>query len=472
MTPKDIALLEEKIRTRGSFRETVEKRLSDPPIVGALLQNPTEDNIALAFGECFKNKYVFIHGVNRWYQWTGNYWRKDSTGKVMEDIRSLARAYNIQGKSLPAKHSFVAGVEKHLRSDRTFAREAQMFDSDNYLLNCPDGTYDLRTMQRHSHSPDDCITQITSTAPSETGGTRFLQFLREVTCEDAGLENFLQIALGACLSGAVEEHWLLFWIGRSRAGKNTLGEAILAVLGDYARPIPGETLMSARYQPHPTAIMDLKGKRLVTSSEIDEGSYWAEAKIKEVTGDEFLSGRSMHQDWVNFRRTHKHIIYGNHRPLLRNVDDAIRARIKIVPFKASFLGREDPNLKAKLSNEKGYILYWLLEGHQKWLVSGKKIGTCSAVEAESTDYFSNQTSIEAWLEEHCVAIQDEGQPGRYWPQAGALYSDFKAWMESRGDSAPNQTRFGEQLGQRFQKVRVAGVRYVGVQLKNSVGNQT
>ena len=67
-----------------------------------------------------------------------------------------------------------------------FARRLEDFDRDSYLLNCPDGTYDLREMVRRPHSPDDCITLMTSVSPEETGGERFLQFMDEITGGDAG----------------------------------------------------------------------------------------------------------------------------------------------------------------------------------------------------------------------------------------------------------------------------------------------
>lgn len=39
----------------------------------------------------------------------------------------------------------VRGVAEFCRSAPIFSRTADVFDLDNYLLNCPDGTYDLRT---------------------------------------------------------------------------------------------------------------------------------------------------------------------------------------------------------------------------------------------------------------------------------------------------------------------------------------
>ncbi len=444
----------------------IQARLSDPPMVGALMQNPTEDSVALAFAEKYKGEYVYLHGRGVWARWDGTRWQIDKVQRVLEDIRNLARTYNPVGKAQPARSSFVTGVAKYLVADKVFARDLARFDGDNYLLNCPDGTYDLRTMTRREHDPADCITMIARAVPTDTGGRVFRRFLKEITLEDQALEDFLQISLGSCLSGAVEEHWLMFWTGEGRAGKNTLGNAVLYVMGDYARAIPSSTLLSSRSGQHVSNVMTVKGMRLVTSGEVEEGVHWAESTIKELTGDTELTGRYLYKEVVNFTRTHKHLIYGNYRPQLRNADLAIKKRLKIVPFAACFAGREDPNLGYKLEAEADYILYWLMEGHKRWLANDKKVGTCGAVEREADDYYSSQSTIDTWIADCCVVEAVDGQPGKYWVQAKEAYTNYRAWKEERGEGAPSMTRFGEQISKRFEKMKAAGVRYRGLRLRN------
>ena len=70
----------------------------------------------------------------------------------------------------------------------------------------------------------------------------------------------------------------------------------------------------------------------------------------------------MYGSSFTFQRTHKHLVYGNSRPQLRSTDSAIRSRIKIVPFKVSFRGREDKDLPRRLREEMGFVLQWLIVG--------------------------------------------------------------------------------------------------------------
>jgi len=438
------------------------------PLVMALLQNPTEDNVALAFAQMHAGDWAFLHGMKAWHYWTGTHWRRDSTDRVRELVRSLSRRMNQRGQTSPARASFVRGVLEHLQSDRDFARHVADFDTNTDLLNTPAGTYNLATLERHEHRQDDQITHITTVPPSPGKGERFSRFLEEITGGDPELAQFHQMSLGACLSGAIEGHWLLFWYGsRARNGKNTLGDLIAKIMGSYSGALPTAALMLNNHgDGHPTEIMNLRGRRLVVSSEVPDGSFWNEARLKETTGDSVLTGRYMRQDWIEFPRTHKHLIYGNHQPQLRNVDPAIQSRFKLVPFPVSFAGREDPDLPRKLWREADRVLWWLLEGHQLWRENGKKLPDCRAVDGATRDYFESQSTPEAWIAERCHEVSNRELPGRYWAKASVLYADYKEWKRERGEQPYSQTRWGCWMAERYLKAKAAGTRYAGIGLRD------
>jgi hypothetical protein len=74
----------------------------------------------------------------------------------------------------------------------------------------------------------------------------------------------------------------------------------------------------------------LRGARLVTSSETEEGKAWAEARIKLMTGGDEISARFMRQDFFTFRPQFKLTIVGNHKPVLQNIDEAARRTTKFL----------------------------------------------------------------------------------------------------------------------------------------------
>lgn len=432
----------------------------------ALTLAPTEDSVALAFMKQEKGRMLYAHLHGRWMVWDGTRWANDSTGHAFNRIRDIARDMNSRhgGKPSVAKAAFSAGAEKFARADRALAVRGDEFDLDNYLLNTPKGTIDLRTGEMRPANKADRITKSTAVAPTSEGGEVFLRFLDQITGGDAEEARFLQVTLGACLSGAVESHWMLFWTGGGRNGKNTLGDLVIYILGDYARKIPTSTLLAKKFEAHPTEVANLQGIRMAVSSEVKEGDRWDESRINELTGDSSLSARYMRGDFFTFPRTHKHLVFGNFRPQLHSVTDALKARIKIVPFKQSFVGREDPTLPARLTEEAGFVLHWLIEGHKAWLAAGRKLPHCDAVEKESQDYFDTQSTVETWLADRVMEVPIDERACSAWPKAGDLYADYRSWKESRGEKPVSQTRWGETMAKRFAKVRADGWRYRGVVL--------
>lgn len=71
----------------------------------------------------------------------------------------------------------------------------QAFDSDRYLLNCNNGTLDLRTKTFYPHNPDDLLTKICAVdyIPS-AHSERFDAFIDEIMSHDTEKARFLQKA--------------------------------------------------------------------------------------------------------------------------------------------------------------------------------------------------------------------------------------------------------------------------------------
>src|ERR1700722_4692796 len=84
--------------------------------------------------------------------------------------------------------------------------------------------------------------------------------------------------------------------------------------------------LASNVDRHPTEIAKLMGARLIVAQETQKGRRWDESKIKNLTGGDKLSARFMRGDFFDFKPTHKLLISGNHKPSLRNVDEAIRRR--------------------------------------------------------------------------------------------------------------------------------------------------
>src|SRR4029077_15375825 len=132
---------------------------------------------------------------------------------------------------------------------------------------------------------------------------------------------------------------------------------------DYQRTAPVETFTESYGERHPTELAGLHGARLVTAIETEEGRHWAEKKIAALTGGDKISARFMRQDFFDFVPVFKLIIAGNHKPVLRTVNEAMRRRIHMIPFAVTIPdGKRDKDLAEKLKSEWPGILAWMIEG--------------------------------------------------------------------------------------------------------------
>ena len=202
-----------------------------------------------------------------------------------------------------------------------------------------------------------------------------------------------------------------------------------------------DTFTASKGDKHPTDLAKLRGARIVTASETEHGHAWAESRIKALTGGDRISARFMRQDFFEYDPQFKLTIIGNHKPVLRNVDDAMRRRVNIVPF---LLKPEvvDPDLEAKLIHEAPAILQWMVEGCLDWQVNG--LIRPDVVKAANAEYFSEQDTFTQWIEECCEV--EVGHHPFIWDYSGDLYASWKDYCLKAGEEPGSNKAFADQLG--------------------------
>jgi P4 family phage/plasmid primase-like protien len=178
------------------------------------------------------------------------------------------------------------------------------------------------------------MTKIAASSPSGDC-PRFMVFLARIAGGDGELVAYLGRVFGYALTGLTREHALFFGYGTDANGKSVLLSTVSGLLGDYHKAAPIETSSSA--DRHPTDLAGLRGARLVTATETEEGRRWAERRIKQLTGGDAVAARFMRQDFFEYRPAFKLVIADNHKPSLRSVDEAVRRRFHVIQF-----CRDDP----------------------------------------------------------------------------------------------------------------------------------
>jgi putative DNA primase/helicase len=403
----------------------------------------TQDGIARVFARRFEDKLRFCHHAGAWYEWTGTHWKKDETALAFQFCRELAREFTEEANATELKEvrkvSFAGGVERFARSDRLMAVTSEAWDRDLLLLGTPGGTVDLQTGELREPDPRDGITKVTSVAPAHTADCpRWLQFLEE-TFGDVDLIRFLQQWGGYSLTGETREHALVFGFGNGKNGKSVWLNTHTSILNDYAVTSAMDTFTASKSDRHPTDLAMLRGARLVSASETEEGRSWAESRIKQMTGGDQISARFMQKDFFTYRPSFKLTIIGNHKPVLKNVDDAARRRFNLVPFNR-IPAKPDPLLEQKLKAEWPGILRWLIEGCLDWQANGL-IRPQSVIESTKS-YFEDQDLLSQWISEECDA-----EPGnRYkWDTTATLFASWTEFANKAGVPAGHINSFSSKL---------------------------
>jgi putative DNA primase/helicase len=416
----------------------------------------TQDGVARVFARRYSDKLRFCHDTGKWYEWTGTHWQVDKIAKAFQFVRELGREYTDQSRGGELKEvrkvNFAGGVERFARSDPAFAVTADHWDSDPLLLGTPAGTIDLRTGVLREADPGDCITKITAVGPSEIADCpRWLQFLDETTGADAELIRLLQQWCGYALTGLTREHALVFVYGPGGNGKSVFLNIVTSILKQYAATSSMDAFTASKSDRHLTEIAKLCGARLVTASETEQGKAWAESRIKQLTGGDRISARFMRQDEFEFVPQLKLMIVGNHKPVLRNVDDAARRRFLIVPFERKPQA-PDRELEQKLINEAPGVLKWMIDGCLDWLANG--LIRPPSVIAATDSYFDDQDLLGQWIEEKCeTAVKNPP----IWDRSADLFESWCKFAAKAGEDPGKQKTFSPMLQKRgFDAYRATG----------------
>ncbi len=400
----------------------------------------TEIDLAAEFTRRHGAAYRFVAAWGRWLKWTGTHWQDEQTLEVFDLARRVCRdtaamAEKATQAAAISKANTVAAVERLARADRQHAATIDQWDADSWLLNTRAGVVDLRDGKMRRHRPDQHLTKITAVAPGGECPT-WLAFLDRAMAGDAELVGFIQRVAGYCLTGSTRDHAMFFAYGTGGNGKGVCLNTIAAVLGDYASIAPIETFTASTGDRHPTELASLRGARLVTAQETEEGRRWAESRIKALTGGDPITARYMRQDFFTFTPQFKLLIAGNHKPGLRNVDEAMRRRLHLIPFTVTVPAAErDPLLPEKLKAEWPGILKWMIAGCLEW----QRIGLAPppAVTEATDSYLEAEDAFALWASE-CLA------PYAGWFETSAdLFASWKKWAEAAGEFAGSQKRFSQ-----------------------------
>lgn len=406
-----------------------------------------------------------------------------SKGVSEEAVKGGARKIEkeVKGDQLPAYYMLLAAQTYYAfvmkRRDMKYVTSAlnaakpmlsadvNDLDKDENLLNTPYATYNLTLgiAGEQPHDPGDLITKITECAPGTDGMQIWEDALQLFFGGDAELIEYVQMVVGMAAIGKVYQEHLIIAYGGGANGKSTFWNTISRVLGTYSGKLSAETLTVGCKRNVKPEMAELKGKRLIIASEMEEGMRLNTAVVKQLCSTDEIFAEKKYKDPFKFIPSHTLVLYTNHLPKVGANDDGIWRRLIVIPFNAHITGDSDIKNYADhlFENAGGAILTWIIEGAKKSIDADFKTTLPKCVSDAIQAYREDNDWLGHFLAECC-----DTDPA-YAEKSGEIYQQYRAYCIQNGEYTRSTTDFYsamEKAGFERKKSN-KGVIVRGLQLK-------
>lgn len=468
---------------------------ADAPAISGY--DPADVGLAQRFAEQHRDQVKYGEQLGCWFIWDGKHWLRDPGDRIMEYAIKTANSLRDEKVSIDLeaqKAAFRAYVSAHKRATlramidlarHMLAVDVAIFDRNPYLLNCRNGTVDLRNGKIKKHDPADLITKlIDCDFDRKARAPRFRKFMAEIL-PNRELRSYMQRVVGYAVTGDPREEALFVMVGPGANGKTVMMLVIRMALSDYGATGRPELLVRKNVdETNNEDIAGLCGQRLVEVSETNDKSELNEAQVKWITGKDPLKASMKYESLITFWPTHHILLRTNNKPIIKGTEYAIWRRIKLIPFLMSFLPKEkyaekvkadptqakylrieDKSLTDALRKELPGVLAWIVEGAIQWFNRGKpNLREPKSVTAAVEEYRSDQDRLGQFIEECC-----ERAPGEA-ALAKLLYARYRHWALERGWQPWADNTFGKRLSDAgFKPGHIGAERSrIGLRLKSTI----
>ena len=315
--------------------------------------------------------------------------------------------------------------------------EQRVLDADEFLLNLPSGTCDLRTGAVREHNAQDYITKQTAVDPSGDGMDVWEDALQTFFQGDADLIRYVQEIVGLAAIGKVYIEALVIAYGEGRNGKSTFWNTIARVLGTYSGNMSADTLTVGCKRNVKPELAEAKGKRMIIAAELEEGMRLNTSNVKQLCSTDEIYAEKKYKAPFSYVPTHTLVLYTNHLPRVGAIDQGTWRRLIVIPFNAKIEGKADIKNYAdflfKMAG--GAVLQWIIEGAKRVIASDYKIAQPRVVQDAIQKYKENNDWLAHFLDDCC-----EIDPS-YEAKSGEVYNTYRSYCNQMGEYARSTTDF-------------------------------
>ena len=342
--------------------------------------------------------------------------------------------------------------------------EQRILDADEFLLNLPSGTCDLRTGAVREHNAQDYITKQTAVDPSGDGMDVWEDALQTFFQGDADLIRYVQEIVGLAAIGKVYIEALVIAYGEGRNGKSTFWNTIARVLGTYSGNMSADTLTVGCKRNVKPELAEAKGKRMIIAAELEEGMRLNTSNVKQLCSTDEIYAEKKYKAPFSYVPTHTLVLYTNHLPRVGAIDQGTWRRLIVIPFNAKIEGEADIKNYADFlfKTAGGAVLSWIIEGAKRVIANDYKIVQPRVVQDAIQKYKENNDWLAHFLDDCCEVGDD------FEAKSGEFYNAYRSYCLQMGEYTRSTTDFYSALESTgvVRKRTRTGVIIYGLKLKS------
>lgn len=419
--------------------------------------------------------YKWCDVKNCWLYFKDGVWNDDGNLifieeclKVFEERKAEIRKI----KEVEAREEFYAHLGS-LRNYKVYDRVlkaarskmpvyAKEFNRDSYLLNCKNGTLNLKDFSFYEHRPEELHSKICAVEYKKAAAppTIFLDFIETTFEGDLELINYVQKMLGFALTGDVSRQEFYIFHGDGGNGKSQLIATLQHIMGDYAYDVAAKRIMESKNNNNDTYLAQLRGIRALFCSEGGERARLDIALVKQLTDENAsFNVAQKYEKPQQFKLSLHPFLITNPLPKIDENQDATWRRIRLIPFthkvppEKRILNFAAKMLEAGTSG----IFNWYLEGLKKYYVEG--LAAPEKVLAVTSKYKEKSDEIQQFIDDACEV------GANFIVTVNSLLDAYKKWSGNKYIVARTFSPKLEEKG--YKKTRAGNDRvssFVGLRL--------
>lgn len=414
---------------------------------------------------------IYCRQSDEYYVWNGTRWMRD-----LNNVQLLKMAKFVTEEMFREAESLdddaAKALRKHALNSQSVARLTGMvnlakihvrnvnrgdFDRDPWVLNCLNGTIELKTGKFREHLRNDLISKIAPVKYDPTADCPlWKKCLGDWMLGAQEKVSYLQRQGGYTITGCTNEEVMPILWGSGRNGKSKFYVTIYNVLGEgeYAKAANFDSFVIKKGdEGMPNDIAGWCGMRLIVAAEGEHSKRLAEAKLKLCIGRDPVTGEFKYQEEFNYLPTYKVWLVTNPKPRIVGTTEAIWDKIHFVAWKRYFSPDErDTELQEKLNAEASGILNWMIEGCLEWQKKG--LALPDSMKKDTEQYRREQDVVGRFIDEECVVGVEFTSPKK------PTYLCFKEWADQAGEHyTMTQVEFNDKMLCKFDEGRSNAGRY-------------